>query len=106
MTTKLDELQAASNAFYNAAVRAGVHPFIEFTGLMNEWIKAARRQPERMHGSVHTGDHVQLEIYEIRYIREKLECIFGKQVTRPSASQLPASRTPSRSPARKRRNTT
>jgi hypothetical protein len=82
MTTQSDliAMRAASHAFYCAATKIGVHPFIEFTGLMNEWIKAAERQPERLHGSIHNGEHVRLEDYELRYIREKLKCIFGEQI--------------------------
>lgn len=58
MSDELTAMRAASDAFYLAAIRIGVHPFIEFTGLMNEWIKAAERQPERLHGSIHAGEHV------------------------------------------------
>jgi len=36
---KLDAMAQASGAFYAAAIRIGNHPFIEFTGLMNEYIK-------------------------------------------------------------------
>jgi hypothetical protein len=35
----LRAMQAASNAFYAAATRCGNHAFIEFTGLMNEYIQ-------------------------------------------------------------------
>ena len=35
-------MQAASDAFYRSAVSIGNHPFIEFAGLMNEYITACR----------------------------------------------------------------
>ena len=75
---QLEEMQKASNSFYHSAVTIGVHPFIEFTGLMNEYIKAVRRQGSA--GSAHTGNPVHLQDYEVEYIREKLDCIFGDQV--------------------------
>lgn len=71
----LDLMRRSSARFYSDAVRIGVHPFIEFTGLMNEWIKAAERA-----GSVHDGAPVKLESHEKAYIREKLTCIFGEQL--------------------------
>lgn len=38
----LDCMQTASNNFYRSAVSIGNHPFIEFAGLMNEYITACR----------------------------------------------------------------
>lgn len=35
----LARMRTASNLFYSAAAAAGCHAFIEFTGLMNEFIK-------------------------------------------------------------------
>lgn len=35
----LRRMREASSVFYGLAVQAGCHPFIEFTGLMNEYIK-------------------------------------------------------------------
>ena len=35
----LKKMKQASNVFYAMATGTGCHPFIEFTGLMNEYIK-------------------------------------------------------------------
>lgn len=38
----LGRMQDASDAFYRSAVSIGNHPFIEFAGLMNQYITACR----------------------------------------------------------------
>jgi hypothetical protein len=76
----LAQMRAASNLFYVMATRAGCHPFIEFAGLMNEYIQVC----ERAHKlgvdfamcNKHTGENLPLKPYEVAYIQEKLECIF------------------------------
>lgn len=78
----LDGMQAASGAFYRDAARIGCHPFIEFTGLMNEYIKlceAAHAQGQdftetSIHGS---GQPLPMREHHRRYLKEKLECIYG-----------------------------
>lgn len=81
----LKKMKAASATFYHMATLIGVHPFIEFTGLMNEYIKAC----EQAHATgldfsdctAHSGLHLPLRPYEVDYINEKLECIFtGRSV--------------------------
>jgi hypothetical protein len=36
------QMQRTADAFYRSAVAVGNHPFIEFAGLMNEYIQACR----------------------------------------------------------------
>lgn len=71
----------ASNRFYARATRIGCHPFIEFTGLMNEYIKLCRNALERgidfTETSVHGGKALPMQSYERDYLSEKLECIYG-----------------------------
>ena len=78
-------MRAVSNAFYAAAVRIGNHPFIEFTGLMNEYIDACRDASAQgidfTQCNTHTGQHLPLKSFQVDYINEKLECIFtGRSV--------------------------
>lgn len=78
----LVKMRAASGAFYYNATRTGCHPFIEFTGLMNEYIKlceAALAQgidftETSIHGS---GQPLPMQSYHRNYLTEKLECIYG-----------------------------
>jgi hypothetical protein len=77
----LDQMQLASDAFYRAAVNIGVHPFLEFTGLMNEYIKACREAHAEgidfSDCSRHLGQVLPLHPVSSDYINEKLECIFS-----------------------------
>lgn len=76
-------MRAASGAFYRDAVRIGNHPFIEFTGLMNEYIQlcqAALAQgvdftETSAHGSGHSA--LPMQSHHRKYLSEKLECIYG-----------------------------
>lgn len=81
----LAEMQRVSNAFYGAAIKIGNHPFIEFTGLLNEYIKACARAHQRgidfSECNTHSGQDLPLESFEVNYLNEKLECIFtGRSV--------------------------
>lgn len=78
----LRRMRGASDYFYSMAVRIGVHAFIEFTGLMNEFIKLC----EEAHAAgidftmanVHGGQHLPFQPHHITYVYEKLECIYGE----------------------------
>ena len=83
-------MSEAGSAFYAAAVRIGNHPFIEFTGLMNEYINACRAAHEAgidfSDCSTHSGLDLPMKDYQIDYVNEKLECIFtGRCVLKPNA---------------------
>lgn len=74
----LKQMRMASAQFYVAAVRCGNHAFIEFTGLMNEYITVCEElQGDFTQANVHGDTHLPFQEYHIAYIREKLECIFG-----------------------------
>lgn len=77
-------MRAASTAFYMLATRIGNHPFIEFTGLMNEYIKVCEQAHEQgidfSDCSAHTGIELPLMGYHLNYINEKLECIYGGRI--------------------------
>lgn len=81
-------MRAASGGFYYMAVKAGNHAFIEFTGLMNEYIEACQRAADSgvdfRFASKHSGKGSQLPVPEhaCKYIREKLDCIYGLDVLR------------------------
>jgi hypothetical protein len=81
----LRKMKEASSNYYFAAQRIGVHPFIEFTGLMNEYIQACERAHHQgidfTDCSTHSGLSLPLRPYEVDYINQKLECIFtGRSV--------------------------
>lgn len=77
----LAKMRNASDAFYSAAVGTGNHAFIEFTGLMNEYIKlcydASEQGVDFMTANIHAGSHLPFKGYHKAYLNEKLECIYG-----------------------------
>lgn len=77
----VQRMKAASHEFYKAAVKTGCHPFIEFTGFMNEYIKlaekAARAGIDFRNLNTHSGKALPMETFEASYVAEKFDCIFG-----------------------------
>lgn len=76
----IKDMEEALNAFYRSAVAIGNHPFIEFAGLMNEYIKACAIARDKgidfSDCNTHSGKELPMEPYQIEYVNEKLECIF------------------------------
>lgn len=77
-------MKTTSDVFYASAVRIGNHPFIEFAGLMNEYIKVCEAAHEQgidfSNCSAHTGQQLPLREHHIAYLVEKLQCIYGDDV--------------------------
>lgn len=77
----LEQMQNAVNAFYRAAVPIGNHPFIEFTGLMQEYVVACRDAHKNgidfSECNTHSGIALPLHPTMSTYINEKLGCIFS-----------------------------
>lgn len=75
------QMRNLSSGFYSGACRIGNHPFIEFCGLMNEYIKMCEEAFDRGEDftefSTHRGQHLEMKPHNLKYIREKLDCIFG-----------------------------
>jgi hypothetical protein len=81
----LQQMREASNVFYKHAFYIGNHPFIEFNGLINEYINACeyahRAGIDFTDCNTHSGNELPLHDTQISYINEKLECIFtGRSV--------------------------
>lgn len=78
------KMQVASDRFYAAATQTGNHAFIEFCGLMNEYIllcqEAHAEGRDFANLNVHTGRHLKLYPHQESYIAEKLECIYGRAI--------------------------
>jgi hypothetical protein len=78
----LDRMRAASKTLYNMAIRTDCHAFIEFTGLMNEYIKICEKNHAQgldfRNSNAHIGKSQQMQIqpYQVDYLNEKLHCIF------------------------------
>jgi len=76
----LERMHAASDHFYDAARRVNCHAFIEFTGLMNEYIQICKDNLDRdidfRDASAHTGKQLKIMPHQVAYLNEKLQCIF------------------------------
>jgi len=84
--------RTASNEFYLAAVRSRNHPFIEFTGLINEYImlcEAAHAQGQDFtQANIHSGQALPMQAHNVAYLGEKLGCIYGPALTPALREQL------------------
>lgn len=91
----LRRMRGASDYFYSMAVRIGVHAFIEFTGLINEFIKLCEEAHTKgidfTMANVHADQHLPFQPHHIQYLNEKLECIYGMRFTvdNPAARVTP-----------------
>lgn len=82
LQTMIVRMQKVSDSFYQAAQWAGHHAFLEFTGLMNEYIQLCRQAlasgtdftATTIHGG---GQTLPMEAFHQRYLNEKLSCIYG-----------------------------
>lgn len=76
----LERMKRAANEFYGLATSTGVHAFIEFAGLMNEFIKvcedAQREGIEWWGANTHSKVDLPFQTHHVNYLNEKLECIF------------------------------
>lgn len=77
----LRSMRAVSSLFYAQAVQIGNHPFIEFAGLMNEYIQccedAHRQGIDFTECNKHNGQVLPIKEFRAHYLNEKLECIFS-----------------------------
>lgn len=84
-TVALARMRAATKDFYAAAIQTGCHPFIEFNGLMSEYIACCELAHEDgidfTACNTHSGQQLPMKSFQVRYVNEKLECIFtGRSV--------------------------
>jgi hypothetical protein len=77
----LARMMEIKDSFYAAAQRVGHHQFIEFAGFMAEYIKICAR----MHRDGVDFGTVELapKHYEMEYVAEKFDCIFGGGLMEP-----------------------
>lgn len=80
-TEMLRKMRGVSDKFYAMAVQAGCHALIEYTGLMNEFIKvcgdAHAAGQQFPFSNTHSGVPLPFQPYNLQYLAEKLNCIYG-----------------------------
>jgi len=81
----INKMKRVSDAFYRPAANSGNHAFIEFTGLMNEYIAVCQNTMAKGRDftacNTHVGQPLIAEEYQIRYLAEKFDCIFGPMLS-------------------------
>ena len=84
LATMLEKMKAVCQTFYWQAADTGCHTFIEFAGLMNEFIKVCEQSAaagvDFANASTHTGKPLVVYTYNATYIVEKLDCVFGPTI--------------------------
>ena len=91
------ELRALNEKFYwlcfNAGVGSKAHAFIEFNGLMSTYINVLARAATKgidLHLiNEHSGVALPVEMHDVKYMAEKLRCIFGPVLdSNPAAREV------------------
>lgn len=86
-TEMLAKMRRASQCFYVLARSAGCHAFLEFTGLINEFIvlceAAEARGIDWTIADTHTGVTLPMMQFHMTYLAEKLDCIYGPALADP-----------------------
>ena len=81
----LQRMDETIRRFYSAAIQIGNHPFIEFAGVMQAYLKTCQRAHEDgidfTACNRHTGNPLPMEGFEITYLHEKLNCIFDGRIS-------------------------
>lgn len=77
----LKKMRDVSNTFYSLATQSGCHALIEYTGLMNEFItvcaEAHAKGEQFPFSNTHSGTTLPFKPYNLAYLAEKLNCIYG-----------------------------
>lgn len=76
----IEAMKIATKNFYCAAIGTGVHAFIEFAGLMNEYISICESSPGFMTANVHTNQALSMLAHQAAYLAQKLDCIYGSSL--------------------------
>jgi hypothetical protein len=86
LQASIKKMQQLSSAFYAGAVHAENHAFIEFSGLINEYIEICKitldQDIDFTKANIHCGQNLVYSGHNESYLREKLECIYGTSLAK------------------------
>lgn len=87
----LQKMRDLSDAYYSKATATGCHAFIEFAGLMNEFItvcsKAHNQGQDFPFANTHSGTALPFKPWNLAYLAEKLNCIYGPALLSDKANR-------------------
>jgi hypothetical protein len=89
LQTLVDDMRRVSTCvywmFFRENMGAKVHAFVEWNGVLSKYIDICARCAERgidfRRLNVHTGGALPVEVHDMAYLGEKLQCIFGPMLT-------------------------
>lgn len=80
----IDDMQETVDRFYFMAIGLGNHPFVEWAGLMNEYVKmchfALADGIDFTRCNIHSEQALPIHPVNTDYLAEKARCIFGKSI--------------------------
>jgi hypothetical protein len=81
------KMREVSGTFYAGAVKTHNHPFIEFCGILNEFISVCQNASEDgidfTQTNRHSGAALPIQPHNARYLGEKVGCIYGPSLGDP-----------------------
>ena len=82
LAERMDKVARQTYAlFYRENMGGEVHAFLEFNGLIAKYAQICQRCAAEgvdfRHMSTHTGQALPVEVHDMVYLGEKLQCIFG-----------------------------
>jgi hypothetical protein len=87
----LVRMKRITDAFYGRATGVGVHAFIEFCGLMNEFVQVCQEAHARgvnfTQANTHSGQELPFAPHHATYLAEKLNCIYGPSLLSNEANR-------------------
>lgn len=83
----IKKMHQVADTFYRGAINTQCHPFIEFCGLMAEYIKCCEAASEEgidfTQANRHSGEALPMKEHNAAYLGEKLGCIYGPSFEDP-----------------------
>lgn len=87
-TAMLAKMREVAATYYGNSAASGCHALIEFTGLMNEFIRVCEKAHEQgiqfPFSNTHSGMPLPFEPHNLAYLAEKLDCIYGPSLAEAS----------------------
>jgi hypothetical protein len=85
LETMIDRMCDLITQFYHSAVQIGNHPFLEWTGVMNEYVRlcinALAEGIDFANANIHSRGVLPVYEFNVDYFAEKTRCIFGNTLT-------------------------
>lgn len=89
---QIKKMRTVTEDFYTKATRTGVHAFIEFCGMMNEFINMCAATNEEgidfNAANTHTGNKLVMKPHHAAYLAEKFDCIYGPTLVGEARQQF------------------